>query len=189
MGISDARLCFSYVDVGEYDSNNDSGVLENSRMGRTFAANKMNIPGPAKIPESDDLELTYCLPVDQIFPLSNWLMRPYSGKALTSETWKIFNYRLPRARRVIENIFGILVARLRIFQKLIEGKPERVEKSILATIVLHNYLRQTDNVCFTPNGFLDSKDNSGDIVTGQWRSILDGHSLQNVRPIRNQKCT
>ena len=30
-----------------------------------------------------------------------------------------------------------------------EGTPERVEKYILATIALHNYLRETDNACFT----------------------------------------
>ena len=107
LGICNARYCFSYVDVGEYGSNNDSGVLKNSRMGRKFGANKMNIPSPAKIPESDDLELPYFLLGDEIFPLSNWLMRPYCGKALTSETRKIFNYRLWRARRVIENTFGI----------------------------------------------------------------------------------
>ena len=71
LGICDAQYCFSYVDVGEYGSNNDSGVLKNSRMGRKFAVNKMNIPGPAKIPESDDLELLYLLLGDEIFPLSN----------------------------------------------------------------------------------------------------------------------
>ena len=31
--IFDAQYCFSYVDVGEYGSNNDTGVLKNSRMG------------------------------------------------------------------------------------------------------------------------------------------------------------
>ena len=57
-----------------------------------FVMHGMNIRSPAKIPESDDLELPYFLLGDEIFPLSNWLMRPYSGKALTSETRKIFNY-------------------------------------------------------------------------------------------------
>ena len=36
---------------------------------------------------------------------------------------------------------------------------------------------------------MDSKDNSGNIVPGQWKSILDGNSLENVRPIQNQKYT
>ena len=97
-----------------------------------------------------DLELPYYLLGDNIFPLSNWLMRPYSGKALTSETRKIFNYRLSRARRVIEKTFSILVARWRVLQKPIDAKPERVEKIILAAIALHNYLRQTDNACYSP---------------------------------------
>ena len=59
LGICDARYYFSYVDVGEYGSNNDSGVVKNSRMSRKFGANKMNILSAAKIPESDDLELPY----------------------------------------------------------------------------------------------------------------------------------
>ena len=189
LGICDARYCFSDVDVGDYGSNNDSGVLKNLRMSRKFGANKMNIPNPTKIPESDDLELPYFLLGDEVFPLSNWLMRSYSGNTWTSETRKIFNYWLSHVRRVIENIFGILVARWRVFQKSIDAKPERVKKIILAAIALHNYLRQTSNACYTPNGFVDSEDNSRNIVPGQWRSILDGNSLQNVRPIRNQKYT
>ena len=63
------------------------------------------------MPESDELESPYFLLGNEIFPLSNRLMRPYSGKSLTSETRKIFNYRLSLVRRVIENTFGILVAR------------------------------------------------------------------------------
>ena len=71
----------------------------------------------------------------------------------------------------MENTFGILVARWRLFQKSIDAKPERVEKTIVAAIVFYNYLRQTDNACYTPNGFVNSEDNSGNIVPGQWRSI------------------
>ena len=51
LGICDAWHCFSYVDVGEYGSNNDIRALKNSRMGLKFGANKINMPSPAKIPE------------------------------------------------------------------------------------------------------------------------------------------
>ena len=47
----------------------------------------------------------------------------------------------------------------------------------------------TDNACYTPNDFVDWENKNGSIVSGQWRSILDGNSLQNMRPIRNQKYT
>ena len=68
LSICDARYWFSYVYVGEYGSINDSGVLKNSRMGRKFGVNKMNIASPAKIPESDDLELPHFLLGDEMFP-------------------------------------------------------------------------------------------------------------------------
>ena len=49
-----------------------------------------------------DVERPYFLVGDEIFPLTNWLMRPFSGKSLVNEKHKISNYRLSPARRVIE---------------------------------------------------------------------------------------
>ena len=185
LAICKARYFSSFVDVGEYGSNNDSGVLNNSHMGKLFKRNEVNIPNPGEI-EGTDVELSYFLVGHEIFPLTNSLMRPFSGKSLLNEKRKIFNYRLSRAHRIIENTFGILVARWRIFQRPIEGIPERVEKYILATIVLHNYLRQTDNACYTPAGFFDSVDNTGELVEGNWRKLID-NNLQPIRPVQNSR--
>lgn len=63
--------------------------------------NEVNIPNPSEI-EGTDVELPYFLVGDEIFPLTNWLMRPFSGKSLVNEKHKISNYRLSPARRVIE---------------------------------------------------------------------------------------
>lgn len=113
LAICDARYCFSYIDVGEYGSNNDSDILKNSKMGQKFEYNMLDIPEAKFLPESE-LEVPHFLVGDEIFPLKNWLMRLHSGKALINEERKFFNYRLSRARRTIENTFGILVARFSI---------------------------------------------------------------------------
>ena len=121
LAVCDARYCFSFVDVGEYGSNNDSGVLNNSNMGKMFDRNQMGVPDSELI-EGTNYELPYFLACDEIFPLQNWLMRPYSGKALINGQRKVFNYRLSRARHIIENTFGILVSRWRVFQTPINAK-------------------------------------------------------------------
>ena len=121
---------------------------------------------------------------DEIFPLQEWLINPYSKSALTSEIKQIFNYRQSRARRVIENAFGISVSRWRIFRQPIEASPEKVGKYTLALITLHNYLRQTDATSYTSSGFTDSEDSSGKIKEGSWRGVFqhEGAHAMNVIP-------
>ncbi|KAF0761642.1 DDE Tnp4 domain-containing protein [Aphis craccivora] len=52
-----------------------------------------------------------------------------------------YNYRLCRARRVVENTFGILSKKWRVYKGPIELKEETTIKVILVTCILHNYLR------------------------------------------------
>ena len=103
-------------------------------------------------------------------------MRPYSGKSLVNKKRKIFNYRLSRARRIIENTFGIMVARWGIFQTTINSEPERVEKIVFPCVALHYYLSQTDNAYYTPFGFVDCESKCGDIIPDQWRSKIESNS-------------
>ena len=167
MAACDARYCFSLVDVGPYGSNNDSGILQNSKIGRMFSEGEMNVPAPSTVSGCDFDPLPYYMVGDEIFPLKTWLMRPYPGR-LTEEQ-RIFNYRLSRARRVIENTFGILVARWRIFHTPIISSIENAERYVRAAITLHNYLRLSENARYCPNGFTDSESSSSNVVLGEWR--------------------
>ena len=54
---------------------------------------------------------------------------------------KIYNYRLSRARRVVENAFGIIIQKFRLFCGRIQLSPENADKVVLAACVLHHYLR------------------------------------------------
>ena len=105
---------------------------------------------------------------DEIFPLKTWLMQPYLGKL--GQQGIVFNYHLLRARRIIENCFGILAARWRIFSPL-EASVINAERYRLACIALHNNLRQTNNPSYCPNSFVECEDSTGDEKEGEWRKI------------------
>jgi hypothetical protein len=82
---------------------------------------------------------------------------------------RIFNYRLSRARRVIENAFGILVSRWRIFRRPIIGKNTTVNNIIKASTCLHNWV-QTHDCKQKPSNYVDHEDrNTGEIIPGAWR--------------------
>ena len=112
---------------------------------------------------------------DAAFPLKENMLRPYPGKNL-SEDKAIFNYRLSRARRIIENSIGILAARWRLFRRPIISDPNKVISYAKAAIALHNYLRTTESAVYCPPGFIDGEDGSGNIVDGSWRQDNDPSS-------------
>ncbi|KAK8761308.1 hypothetical protein V5799_027424 [Amblyomma americanum] len=58
-----------------------------------------------------------------------------------SEEKRIFNYRLSRARRCVENTFGVMVSRFRVFRRSINLLPSNVDYVVMACCVLHNFLR------------------------------------------------
>lgn len=76
------------------------------------------------------------------FPLEPNIMKPYPRAHKKGLKFRIFNYRLNRARRVVKNAFGILSAVFRILRKPLLLEPNKTKKAILACIYLHNYLRK-----------------------------------------------
>ena len=96
------------------------------------------------------------------------MMKPYAFKNLCTEK-RIFNYHLSRVRRVVENAFGILANRFRIFS--IAVVPETAVKIVLASCVLHNFLRTESPHRYTPTGTCDIESiENGQIRPGEWRN-------------------
>ena len=88
----------------------------------------------------------------------------------------IYNYRVSRAGRTIENVFGILAARWRIFRKAIRADVKTVEANVQACVCLHNFLELTAKSAYPPQGFIDSKMEDGSVCPG------DGpHLISNVQ--------
>ena len=96
------------------------------------------------------------------------MLKPYAKTKLTHAE-RIFNYRLSRARRIIENSFGILGAKCRIFRTTINASLSLTEKIISSTVCLHNWLRNHSSNTYIENSLVD-RDDRGTIIKGQWRS-------------------
>lgn len=141
--ICDANYIFQFVDIGVYGRRSDGGIFKESVFGQKFENNTMNLPKSALIFENEDY-LPYCLVGDEVFPLKTYLLRPYPGIQNAEYEKRIFNYRLSRARRTIENSFGILASRWRIFRKPIILSVDNTMKIVQATVCLHNWLRLAD---------------------------------------------
>ena len=58
-----------------------------------------------------------CIIGDSAYPIQPWLMKPFSGVSSLTPQQKHFNYRLSRARIVVENAFGRLKVRWRRLMK------------------------------------------------------------------------
>lgn len=128
--VVDARYNFLYIDVGTNGRANDASVFAKSAFKRALEEDTLNVP-PCGVFIGDDA-----------FPLRPNLLKPYSRCGHLNTRQKIFNYRLSRARRVVENAFGILVSRFRVFEKPISLSLRTAEQMVKTACALHNWLRK-----------------------------------------------
>lgn len=149
-------------------------------MKKAFEDNTLSVL-KARLLSNTNCLLPFCLVGDEGFPLKTYLMRPFAKRNLQSNDQRIFNYRLSRARRIVENTFGILVSRWRILQKPLALKLSTVEKVIQAVTCLHNYIITTNiaNNQYLYEGSVDQEDVNGEIIPGNWRNIVGENNFIN----------
>ena len=138
LAVCDAKYNFTLVDVCQCGSNNGRGVLAQSKISSVFENNTLNLPESEVLPGTN-LDISYFLVGDEIFPLKPWLLRPYPGRLLQLLEM-IYNYHHSRARIIIENAFEILRGRWRIFSHPIKASVQNTERYVMACLCLHNYL-------------------------------------------------
>lgn len=173
------------MDVGAFGSQSDGGVLRASAFGQALFNNNLQIPNDAPLP-SEEIPFPYFFVGDEAFPLLKNLMRPFGGRNLDIST-RIFNYRLSRAIFCIENAFGILVSRWRIFHRRINALPNNVDGIIKATVCLHNYLKKwddsvPDNRRKYCNSLFTDQDDGDTVRLGEWRNEMPQNGA--LQPIR-----
>lgn len=118
--------------------------------------NNLNIPTAESI-TPDELRLNYVFNGDEPFALRPEFLKSYSQRELDYEK-RIFNYRLSRTRIVIENAFGILANRFKIFHTTINLQLHNIDKYNFAGCVLHNFLRRNCSSVYTPTQVFDVED-------------------------------
>lgn len=130
------------VDIGGEGRQSDGGIFRDSSIGRRFQNSLFHLPNPQPI-ELHGAALPYVLLADEAFPLTKYMMTPYPRSGKLNLEKKVFNYRLSRARRVVESAFGILSARWRIYRRPIIANVENAKRIVQATVVLHNFIIKT----------------------------------------------
>ena len=140
LALVDARYKFTVVDIGSYGRKSDGGIFAHSKLGKYLETY-------LGIPEDTRLRGTSCLAPHFIvgheaFPRKTYLMVSYPGSQSKGDNERsIFSYRLSRARRVVENAFGILSQKFQIYHRTLQSLPKNADNIIFATSILHNCLR------------------------------------------------
>lgn len=137
MAIVNANYEFIFVDVGKNGRVSDGGALEQTTFHARLRQGKLNLPTTSQT----HCGLNFVFAADEAFALMPNVLRPFPMKSLTPER-RIFNYRLSRARRVVENAFGILSNKFRIFHTSINLRHDKLCKVVMTCCILHNYLRR-----------------------------------------------
>ncbi|XP_073487354.1 mitochondrial import inner membrane translocase subunit Tim21 isoform X2 [Aquarana catesbeiana] len=137
LAVVSANYDFLYVDVGKNGRMSDGGVIAQTEFYRRLQNGSLDLPAP-----EDNVEgLPFVFVADEAFALGDHLMRPFPMRTLTPEQ-RVFNYRLARARRVVENTFGILASRFCLFLTPIHMAEYKLNHIIMACCILSNFLRK-----------------------------------------------
>ena len=84
---------------------------------------------------------------DEAFALSQHVLRPYLSRNLDVAR-RIYNYRLTRARIIVECAFGIVCNKWRIFRRAIDARPDFCDVIVNTCCPLRNFDRQRDGFQF-----------------------------------------
>ncbi|XP_037944852.1 putative nuclease HARBI1 [Teleopsis dalmanni] len=168
----DAKYTFTTVGVEAYQ-NQTKGVFYATKFGKDLAEKTLPLPPNVPLPLTSEPFPHYFVG-DCAFPLKENLMKPYPDvQECANRTQNVFNYRLSRASRVIENAFGILMTRWRVLKTSLEFSPENAKKIILACLLLHNFIISNDtNQLYCPANYVDAEEEYF-VVRGDWRTELE----------------
>ena len=186
LAVADANAKFIAFDLGSPGSQSDGGIFKDGSLGRLCKTSFF--PAPSKLGQRVTL-IPYFLLGDDAFALDINLMKPFPHRTAIGDE-KVFNYRLSRARRIVENAFGLLCARFRILLRTIELDVANVMQVVRACVALQNFLLSKKDKNYLQPDSMDQEDEFGNLTPGRWRNTVeDVCSMRNnpgVRPSTTQ---
>ncbi|XP_067123235.1 uncharacterized protein [Centruroides vittatus] len=168
LAVTDYEYKFISVEFCFMGGESDGGIFQRSSFGKKLSEEKLNLPNENILLNSNKV-FPYFFVGDEAFPLKKNLMRPYPRRSAFTHPQKVFNYRLSRARRIVENAFGILSVRFRIFKRPLNYSEKTIERIVAAALVLHNFLLTENASIYNPPGFSDYDDDNFNFQPGLWR--------------------
>ncbi len=176
MALVDAKYRFIWASCGFPGNSHDSIVLQSTSLWSDLKNGNL-------LPSFSQKEQKVSVPPiilgDSAFPFESFLMKPYTNAVLTKQQ-RYFNYRLSRARMVIEGAYGQLKGRWRFLLRKSEGNLHETKIATLACLVLHN-------ICLDQGDTLPSKlDMTIDPATNQKR---DRGTIRNMLLMRSSHKT
>ena len=194
----DADYKFIWADIGTNGSASDAQIFNDCQLKQAIDSGVIGFP-PAEPLPADNVDVPYFLIGDDAFALRTWLMKPFSLMHMTLEQ-RIFNYRLSRARRIVENAFGILANRFGCLLTTLKQPPDTVDSIVQACLCLHNFMRM--RYPGLQNAVLDKDDEDHNVIPGAWKEggrledmheaklsfvLYDLHRLREVDVIYGEK--
>ena len=134
-GSVDNKGRFIDIYVGWPGRVHDARVFANSALYRRGQA-KSSLPDWKE--RIDDVDVPLVMLGDPAYPLLQWLMKGFPDNGHLTRSEKRFNYRLSKARVVVEHTYGRLKGRWRCLLKRLDVSTDSVPGLVGACCVLHN---------------------------------------------------
>ena len=134
-GVADANYRFLDVCIGWPGSVHDARVFAHSNLYKKITEEELLPSKPLRV---NGVDVPLFLIGDSAYPLNTWLMKPFPHNGVLTTEQKTFNYRLCRARIVVENAYGCLKARWRRLMKRNDMHVRNIPNVVAAACILHN---------------------------------------------------
>lgn len=185
--IVDADYKFIYIDVGKNGRISDGGIFANTPIYNKLENGSLRLPADEPLPDRVK-NIPFLLVGDEAFPLKSYLMKPYPNRNLDL-TQRIFNYRLSRVRRIVENVFGIVV--LVSSRNLYLWSQKRLKKLLWQLVCsIISYAVNPPQEIFIPHKSLLTEKLMEQLlkqIGGKWRGIMDYQTYNNKEATSQQR--